>query len=243
MARTSVTTNWVALSDGESDVLVQIVHQDSSDWHVEVVVATQLPVTNNIGQLIPLRSGSLHFADLLANQKVYARSLRADQPATVAVTKSAISAFSGGRRFRAYREWDIATTATFVIRATVPVNVILWLLKAEPEEGRIRIRTIAGGTSGGVFGEALPLFSTNNMTDKPQPPYVPQVSLVAGGTHVGDGILLDVLRAKTSGTSNLASTVGADSGSERGVPPNTYYFILELFGFIGMFRTEWEERP
>lgn len=243
MTQVTVANNWVALSDGESEVTVQVVLYDGAVWLVEALVATQLTAINDGGHLIPLQSGNLHFTGLQVNQKVYARSMRTDQPATLAVTKSEIPAFSGGRRFRTYREWDIATAGTFVIKAVVPVNAILRLLKAEPEEGRVRIRTVIGGTGGGVFGESLPIFSTNNMTDKPQPPYAAQIALTAGGTHDGGGAILDILRAKTSGNHNSSATVGADLGTERGIPPSTYYFVIELFDFVGMFRAEWEERP
>lgn len=149
--------------------------------------------------------------------------------------------FFAGREFRTFKEWATATTSSYVIKVVTPVDVILFELGVQLDEGAVRIETMIGGTEGGVFGEVLPVFSTNNMSEKPQPPYVHQVILTAGGTHTG-GTMLDVFRAKTSGNSNFASSVGSNAGAERGVGANTYYFRLTLTGAIGVLKTRWEER-
>lgn len=150
--------------------------------------------------------------------------------------------FFAGREFRTFREWTTATTATFVIRAVVPINIILFDLRLNCEEGSARLETLVGGTAGGTFSETLPIFNRNNMSERPTPLYTQQVVLTAGGTLTG-GTLLDVLRVKTSGNSNFASSVGATNGDERGIAANTYYFRLTLTGFIGVFKAWWEERP
>lgn len=148
--------------------------------------------------------------------------------------------FFEGREFRTFREWTTATNGSFVIRVTVPLNVILFDLNVTAEEGSARIETLVGGTVGGSFSETLPAINRNNMTDRPI--YSPQVTMAAGGTHTG-GTLLDVLRVKTSGNSNFASSVSSGAGDERGIAPNTYYFRITFTGFIGVFRAWWEERP
>lgn len=160
------------------------------------------------------------------------RRLRIDQAQT---------GFFAGREFRTFKEWTTATTATYVIKAVVPIDIILFELGVAIEEGSVRIETLIGGVEGGTFSETLPIFSTNTMTEKPQPPYVGQVVLTAGGTLTG-GTLLDPLRAKTSGVSNFASNVGATTGAERGVGPATYYFRITLTGAIGVFKARYEER-
>lgn len=152
------------------------------------------------------------------------------------------TSFFEGREFRTFKEWTTATTSTYVVRIIVPVNTILTELSIHVEEGSARVESIAGGTPGGTFAETLPIFSTNTMTEIPQPPYVGQVTLTAGGTHTG-GTLLDPLRVKTSGNSNFASSVGESAGGPRGVVPGTYYFRITLTGAIGTFKARWEERP
>lgn len=150
--------------------------------------------------------------------------------------------FFAGREFRTFKEWETATTSTYVIKAVVPLNIILFELRMGCEEGSVRVETVVGGTEGGTFSETLPRFNRNNMSERPTPLYTPQVTLTAGGTLTG-GTLLDVLRLKTSGNSNFGSSVGVSSGDERGIGANTYYFRLTLTGFIGVFRAWWEERP
>lgn len=150
--------------------------------------------------------------------------------------------FFAGREFRTFKEWTVATTATYVIKAVVPVNIILFNLSISLDEGSARIETLAGGTEGGVFGETLPIFGRNTMSDRPAPFYAPVVVLTAGGTLTG-GTLLDPLRAKTDANTNQAFSVGASNGDERGVGLGTYYFRVTLTGAIGVFKAWWEERP
>lgn len=151
--------------------------------------------------------------------------------------------FFDGREFRTFKEWDTATTATYVIKAVVPIDIILFELGVNLDDGEIRIETFAGGGEGGVFGETLPIFPTNTMSEKPQPPYVNQVLLTAGGTHDLGGVSLDVLRGKTDLNTNRSSSVGLDTGAERGVGPGTYYFVMTLTSAVGTFKARWEERP
>lgn len=157
--------------------------------------------------------------------------------------------FFAGREFRTFREWATATNSTFVIKITVPVDVILFEFHVQAEAGSARIETLRPGdglTEGGTFSEALPIIATNTMTEKPQPPYVAQVQLVAGGTLTGAGVpgvtLLDVSRIKAASNSNFAATVGGEGGAERGVPAATFYWRLTLTDFIGVIKARWEER-
>lgn len=150
--------------------------------------------------------------------------------------------FFAGREFRTFYEWLTPTTETRVIKAVVPMNIILFELGMVPLlEGEMRIETLIGGTEGGTFGTPLPIFPTNTMSEKPQPPYVNQVLLTTGGTLTG-GTLLDSLAGKTSDNANFASSVGAGQGAERGVAANTYYFRITATAMRGIFKARWEER-
>ncbi|WP_439684853.1 hypothetical protein MNJPNG_04930 [Cupriavidus oxalaticus] len=158
--------------------------------------------------------------------------------------------FFAGREFRTFKEFDVATTSTYVIKIEVPVNTILFEFGLGIEAGSIRIETMrSGGTvvEGGSFSETLPRIPTNTMTEKPQPPYAVQNVLTAGGTLTGgsvaEGTIIDVLRAKAADNSNFAASVGAEAGAERGVSPATYYWRATLAGFIGVISARWEERP
>lgn len=151
------------------------------------------------------------------------------------------TSFFEGREFRTFKEWPTATSGEYVIKVVVPVNTILHELNIDAEEGSLRMLTKVGGSEGGSFDEVFPIFSTNTMSEKPQPPYAAQCSLVAGGTHTG-GTVLDPLRVKTSGNTNFASSAGARA-AERGIGAGTYYFAITLTNFIGTLKARWEERP
>lgn len=152
--------------------------------------------------------------------------------------------FFAGREFRTFKEFAAATTSTYVIKIVVPVNTILFEFGMEIEAGDARIETVSGGSpvEGGSYSETLPRISTNTMTENPQPPYVGQNVMTAGGTLTG-GTVIDVLRAKAASNSNFSASVGAEAGAERGVAPATYYWRVTMNGFIGVLKARWEERP
>lgn len=153
--------------------------------------------------------------------------------------------FFAGREFRTFKELNIAASGSYVIKAVVPVDIILFGIHAAIEAGHLRVATVLGGSEGGSFSETLPIFGRNNMSERPTPFYAPLVILSAGGTHTG-GVEIDVLRLKANSNTNQASTVGAEGGDERGVGANTYYLRLtNLSGtdaIAGVFSARWEER-
>jgi len=150
--------------------------------------------------------------------------------------------FFAGTEFRTFKEFATPTTETYVIKAVVPVNIILMELGITIDAGEVRIETLVGGSEGGTFSETLPIFPGNTMSERPAPFYVQQTILTAGGTHTG-GTVLDVLRVKAADVSNFGGSVGASFGSERGVGAATYYFRLTLAAAVGVWKARWEERP
>jgi len=164
--------------------------------------------------------------------------------------------FYDGREFRTFKEFSqpagtaIAAGANYVIKAVVPINVILSGLSLNFDNGQIRMETVIGGTEGGVFGETLPLFAANNMgvPDRSLVPgggfYLPKTILTAGGTLTG-GTVIDVIRLKVENSTGAAASVGNIPQDERGVAANTYYFRLFNIGAgvaEGTFKARLEER-
>lgn len=152
--------------------------------------------------------------------------------------------FFAGREFRTFKELNIANGATYVVKAVVPINIILFGLELAIEDGWLRLGTYLGGAEGGSFSETLPILPANTTTERPIPIYSPQVALSAGGTHTG-GTELDVIRLKTANSTGAALSVGNTPASERGVAANTYYFRLLNLGpgaVAGTFKARWEER-
>lgn len=164
--------------------------------------------------------------------------------------------FYDGREFRTFKEFDttagtsIAAGATYVMKAVVPIDIVLIQLSALFDNGQVRIVTAVGGTEGGTFSEVLPVLPANNMAGQRAKVtgggfYAPTVVLTAGGTHTG-GTVLDVIRLRTANATAQATTVGAGTDSSRGVAANTYYFrITNTSAGIaeGVFSARWEEKP
>lgn len=156
--------------------------------------------------------------------------------------------FFDGREFRTFKELNIAAFGVYVIRAVVPIDIILFGLNVTINSGDLRLETLVGGAPGGSFSETLPIFGANNMAGAPNreaPFYVPVTVLTAGGTLTG-GTQLDVLRLKVNAITGQAATVGIGPTDERGVAANTYYFRLTSLtndAIEGVFRARFEERP
>lgn len=162
------------------------------------------------------------------------------------------TSFWEGREFRTFKELNIAASAEYVVKAVVPINIILVKLEVSIESGFVRVGTYAAGTAGGSFSETLPIFNANNMSagndhrrNYSGNVYTAQTVLTAGGTHTG-GTELDVIRLKTASVTVQAQSVGLSSFDQRGVSANTYYFrLLNLSSqdaVTGTFKTRWEER-
>lgn len=155
-------------------------------------------------------------------------------------------------QFRSFKEFDsvagtaIAAGATYVIKAVVPIDLILLGLDLSADNGQGKVETVVGGTAGGTFSETLPIFNQNNMTlEGPMPIPTSQVTLTAGGTHTG-GTRLDVFRIKVATASGQASSIDAAQGTQRGVSANTYHIRIVNTGsgaLEGVLHTNWEERP
>lgn len=162
------------------------------------------------------------------------------------------TSFFEGREFRTFKDLNVAAGATYVIKAVVPINIVLFGLDVALEAGAVRISTRTGGTEGGSFSETLPRFPANNMSLGKDHrkyngvAYAPTVVITAGGTHNGGGTELDVIRLKANSNTNQASSVGTPSSPERGVGAGTYYFLINnpsADTVVGTFKARWEERP
>jgi hypothetical protein len=153
------------------------------------------------------------------------------------------TSFFEKREFELFREWETATTGTWLLRAVIPVNFILMHLGVELEAGSARVRTYAGGTPTGDFNETVPYLPANTMTEGPDP-YAPQITISAavGGTLAG-GQLARVGRIKAADNSNFANTVGESQDRVVGRAPGTYYVLLNLTNAIGVLTGRVEERP
>ena len=157
---------------------------------------------------------------------------------------AAQTSFFAGREFRTFYDLSLATGTSVVIRAIVPVNIILNKLDISINTEEILLETVVGGTPGGTFSTTLPVFAANTMTEVPTPVYTPLTTIAAGGTHTG-GTVLDIIRLRTSGASQQATSVGSSPFDERGVVAGTYYFRITNLGvgtLVGVFKARWEER-
>lgn len=154
------------------------------------------------------------------------------------------TSFFLGKQFRTFKEFSIAAGATYVVKVVVPVDSVLFEQGVEIDAGALRITNAAVGTEGGTFSETLPVIGKNNMTTRPTPFYVSQLTWTAGGTHTG-GFIFDTHRIVAANATAQQTTVGNVVGDERGVAPNTYYLRYENIGSgtaTGTLWFFWEER-
>lgn len=150
--------------------------------------------------------------------------------------------FFGGREFRTWKELNLTLGQVYVVKAVVPVDIILFSNIINLTSGEVKMYTSVGGTEGGSFSETLPILARNTMSERPTPIYTPVVTLTAGGTLTGE-TNIDLVWAKTADNSNFAANVGSGIGEERGVAANTYHFkMTAVIAATGVWSAWWEER-
>lgn len=147
------------------------------------------------------------------------------------------TAFWAGREFRTFQKLSIPSSGQTTIRATVPINIVLYETSWSTDGATIEVELRVGGTPGDVW-TPMPVLRKNTMTTAPV--IGNQVTLAYDGAHTG-GTVIDLVRVpagnKLSNTSNVAS--------ERGVAPGTYYYVITNLGnqtATVVFNGMWEER-
>lgn len=151
--------------------------------------------------------------------------------------------FFAGREARTFYEFSIASGATQVIKVVSPTNTIVQMFSVELELASIRVELVSGGTEGGTFNTALPIFKTNTMSTASS--YTPQVTMNRGGTHTG-GTVVDLLTAVSGANPNKSVASSASENLPQGFSAGTFYIrLINTDGATatGIFRARWEERP
>jgi len=151
--------------------------------------------------------------------------------------------FFAGREARTFYEFSIASGATQVIKVVSPVDTIVQMFSVELELAEIRVELVTGGTEGGTFNTALPIFKTNTMSTASA--YTPQVTMNRGGTHTG-GTVVDLITAVSGANPNKSVASSASENLPQGFAAGTFYIrLINTDGATasGIFRTRWEERP
>ena len=151
--------------------------------------------------------------------------------------------FFAGREARTFYEFSIASGATQVIKVVAPTDTIVQMFSVELSLAQIRVELVTGGTEGGTFNTALPIFKTNTMSTASD--YTPQVTMNRGGTHTG-GTVVDLLTAVSGANPNKSVASGASENLPQGFAAGTFYIrLINTDGATasGIFRARWEERP
>lgn len=151
--------------------------------------------------------------------------------------------FWAGREAFMFHEFSIPDGGTRVIKVVAPVNTVVYNFSVYLTLAEIRVELVVGGTEGGVFDAAIPVFKTNNMTT--QSGYTPQITMIYGGTHTG-GTVVDLLTAVSGANAQQAVAASANEDQPVGFAPGTYYIrLINTNGNTanGIFRARWEERP
>jgi hypothetical protein len=151
--------------------------------------------------------------------------------------------FFAGREARTYYEFSIGSGASQVIKVVSATDTIVQSFSVETFLAEIRTELVVGGTQGGTFDTALPIFKTNTMSISSD--YTPQVTMNRGGTHTG-GTVVDLLISISGANKNKSVSSGASEDLPQGFAAGTFYIRLtntDGATASGIFRARWEERP
>ena len=150
--------------------------------------------------------------------------------------------FFAGREARTFYEFSIPTGQSQVIKVVSPTNTIVQTFVLELDLAALRLELRVGGTEGGTFDTALPIFKTNTMSTASN--YTPQVTMMRGGTHTG-GELVDVLTAISGDKLQKSTAITVTEALPNGFAAGTFYIkLINTDGATasGIFRARWEER-
>lgn len=129
--------------------------------------------------------------------------------------------FFAGRFFRSYTEQVIPVAGPSVsFRFTSPIDFILWSQTLTLTQGALRFEVFTGTItpSGTWVTSATPVIGINRMAERPQPPYVSQITIETGGTFTG-GTPVDLMFVRCStNQGNASSSNAGGETSERGLP-------------------------
>lgn len=148
------------------------------------------------------------------------------------------TAFFSGREFRTVQKLIIPSAGQVAIRATVPVDIILYETSILTDGATVEMELRAGGSADGPW-IPMPVIRKNRMSVTPV--IANQVTLDYDGSHTG-GTVLDILRVPAG---NKLSNAGSVS-SERGANAGIYYYVISNVGnqtATVIFSAMWEERP
>jgi hypothetical protein len=151
--------------------------------------------------------------------------------------------FFAGREARTFYEFSIASGASQVIKVVSATDTVLQSFGVETFLAEIKTELVTGGTEGGTFDTALPIFKTNTMSTSSD--YTPQVTMNRGGTHTG-GTVVDLLISISGANRNKSVSAGASEDLPQGFAAGTFYIRLtntDGATASGIFRARWEERP
>ena len=151
--------------------------------------------------------------------------------------------FFAGREFRSFLQFSIPTSTELIIKIVAECDTIVQQIVADLTLAAIRFELRVGGTEGGTFSTALPVFKTNQTSTVSD--YASQITLAYGGTHTG-GTLVDVFEAISGSNVNKAVAQTVTENLPVGFPAGTYYIkLVNIDGAtaLGILKLRWEERP
>lgn len=156
-----------------------------------------------------------------------------------------LASFHAGTQARSFREISLAAGASLYVRMARPVDVILRRFNLYVNAGEIRCEIYRGATAAGTWSETLPVIPKCETSMRPEPHYVPQSKLYAGGTFSG-GTLYDLIHVKTAGGGGNQGTVGNSVDDVLGAPAGNGWYKFTNPGnsaAAGIFSLWWEELP
>lgn len=150
--------------------------------------------------------------------------------------------FFAGREFKIFREFNLSTGVSEVLKIVCPVNVIFQYVGMTIWEGNARFEILEeGGTEGGTFDTPLLPIRTNRMSTADLT-YNGQVTIATGGTYI-DSAINEAVQLN-SGTGSGTHNEIADDNRPYGLAIGTYYVKITAIGGTakGSVRLRWEER-
>ncbi len=148
---------------------------------------------------------------------------------------------SENRQYFMFHEFSMNAGATEVVKVVITGDTVMNAFSIKVMSGKARVEIVAGGTEGGSFNQAIPIFPVNGMSTAV--PRNTTTTMTSGGTLTG-GTTMDLFLVNTGDNVNQSSGVTSGEDFAIGFPAGTYYIRVtntDNSAAAGLVKALWTE--
>ena len=140
-----------------------------------------------------------------------------------------------------FHEYSVPASGTEVVKVVITGDTVMESFIIKIMAGTARVEIVSGGTEGGTFSQAVPIFPVNGMSTAPV--RASTTTVTSGGTITG-GTTLDLFLVNTGDNVNQSVGISVGENFQIGFPAGTYYIRVtntDNSTSSGLIKALWHE--